>query len=233
MTNKLHQTRFWQNYHLYTPVVAKCSMRYTVDAYLYFTIMKKYQYKNILEIGFFEGQTCGLLLESGDAHITCVDPFPNTTLFDQLYKDLQYRVDLHTMKSQDFDFKQYDLIIVDGDKDFEPVSQDIQQSIDALDPTGMLLINEYQKPGVMWAIEEFVLPAQLIPFLKSDQTLFFHRATVDRGDFLDFELSHLANNFIRFENIETWGHTILNASTLPIFSDRQDFFDLALKEFDL
>jgi len=233
MTNKLHQTKFWKNYHLYTKMVAKCSMRYTVDAYLYFTIMKKYQYKNILEIGFFEGQTCGLLLESSDAHITCIDPWPETKLFDQLYKDSQDRVDLHIIKSQDFNFKNYDFIIVDGDKDFEPVSQDLQQSINALDPAGMLLINEYQKPSVMQAIEEFVLPAKMVPFLKSDQTLFFHRLTVDRGDFLDFELPNLANNFIRFENIESWGHTILNAHTLPIFSDRLDFFDLALKEFDL
>jgi hypothetical protein len=233
MTNKLHQTRFWQNYHLYTPLVSACSMRYTVDAYLYFTIVKKFQCKNILEIGFFEGQTCGLLLESGDAHITCVDPYPTTNLFDQLYKDLQHRVDLQVIKSQDFSFKNYDLIIVDGDKNFKPVSQDIQQSINALDPAGMLLINEYQQPSVIQAIEEFVLPAQLVPFLKSDQTLFFHRSTVDRGDFLDFELPHLANNFIQFENIESWGHTILNARTLPIFSDRLDFFDLALKEFDL
>jgi hypothetical protein len=201
MTDKLHQTRFWQNYHLYTPMVAKCSMRYTVDAYLYFTIMKKYQYKNILEIGFFEGQTCGLLLESGDVHITCVDPYPNTNLFDQLYKDLQHRVDLHIIKSQNFNFNNYDLIIVDGDKNFESVSQDIQQSINALNPAGMLLINEYKKPSVMQAIEEFVLPAQLIPFLKSEQTLFFHRPDVDRGDFLDFELPNLAKERTKIDCI--------------------------------
>jgi hypothetical protein len=233
MTDKLHQTRFWKNYSLYKPMVSKCSMRYTVDAYLYFTILKKYQYKNILEIGFFEGQTCGLLLESGDAHITCVDPEPKIKLFDQLYKDLQHRVELHRIKSQDFDFKQYDLIIVDGDKTFESVSQDIQNSIKVLDPTGMLLINEYQKPDVVRAITESVLPANMVPFLKSDQTLFFHWPSIDRGDFLDFELPNLANNFIRFENTESWGHTVLNAHTLPIFSDRLDFFDLALKEFDL
>lgn len=233
MTGKLHQTRFWQNYHLYTPMVSACSLRYTVDAYLYFSIMKKYQYKNILEIGFFEGQTCGLLLESSNAHITCVDPAPTTDLFDKLYKELQHRVDLHVMKSQDFDFKNYDLIIVDGDTNFVSVSQDICHSINALESTGMLLINSYQKPSVMQAIEEFVLPAHLVPFLKSDQTLFFHRSTVDRGDFLDFELPHLANNFIRFENIEFCGHVVLNVSTLPIFSNRLDFFDLALKKFDI
>lgn len=233
MTNKLHQTRFWKNYSLYKSTVAKCSMRSTVDAYLYFTILKKYQYKNILEIGFFEGQTCGLLLESGDAHITCVDPYPKTKLFDQLYKDLQHRVDLHHIKSQDFDFKQYDLIIVDGAHTFESVGQDIQRSIKALDPLGMLLVNGYQAPDVMRAITEFLLPAQMVPFLKSDQTLFFHWPGVDRGDFLDFELPRLANNFIRFENIESLGYTVLTAHTLPIFSDRLDFFELALKEFDL
>jgi hypothetical protein len=68
---------------------------------------------------------------------------------------------------------------------------------------------------------------------KLHQIRFFHRPEMDRGDFLAIELPYLANNFIRFENIESQGYTILNAHTLPIFSDRLDFFDLALKEFDL
>ena len=51
--------------------------------------------------------------------------------------------------------------------------------------------------------------------------------------FSKFGNNLISKNFIRFENIESWGHTILNAHTLPIFSDRLDFFDLALKEFDL
>ena len=176
-----------------------------------------------------------MLLEvtSDDAHITCVDPVPNCTIFNQLYKDFQHKIELHCTKSQNFVFGNYDLIIIDGDKNFASVSCDITNSINSLEDNGMLLINEYQKDDVARAVEELVLPAGLVPFLKTDQTLFFHRQGVDREKFLDVELSKDVYNFIQFINITCWGHVVLHASTLPIFSDRLDFFDLALKEFDI
>ena len=210
-------------------------MRSTVDAYIYYKFVKKYQFKNILEIGFYQGQTAGLLAEitESDCSITCVDPDPNTVLFDSLYKDFHYKIKLYQIPSQEFDYKQYDCIVIDGDKSFDTVSNDIKNSIRHLDDGGLILVNEYQLPDVEQALHEFMMPNGLVPFLKTDQTLFFHSPRNDRSDFLDFELPNLANNFIRFENCDLWGHVVLTATTLPIFTNQLNYFDLALKEFDI
>ena len=56
MVKKLRQSIFWKNYNLYEKIVKQCSMRYTVDAYIYFAILQKYNFKNILEIGFIKGK---------------------------------------------------------------------------------------------------------------------------------------------------------------------------------
>ena len=210
-------------------------MRCTVDAYVYYNIFKKYGYTNILEIGFYQGQTAGLIAEitSDVTAITCVDPNPRCNLLDSIYQDLKSKITLHQIESQNFKFDQYDLIIIDGDKNFDMISIDIQNSVTSINRCGMILVNEYQKTSVQDAIHQHMLPNGLVPFLQTDQTLFFHYPTNDRGDFLDNELVNPGSNFIRFENKELWGHTVLNATTLPIFSDRLDFFDHALREFDI
>lgn len=232
---KLYQTQFWQNYHQYKKIVKDSTMRCTVDAYVYYKIFKKYSYKNFLEIGFYEGQTAGLIAEitSHDAVIDCVDPAPKCHLYNTIYSDLKHKINLHVAKSQDFNFKPYEVIIIDGDKTFSSVSTDMQNSIKNIASSGMILVNEYQKTDVKHAIEKFLLPNHLVPFLQTDQTLFFHFPHNNLCDFLDFELPDPGNNFIKFENKELWGSTVLTATTLPIFTDRIDFFDMALKEFDV
>lgn len=210
-------------------------MRCTVDAYVYYRIIKKYKYQKILEIGFYEGQTAGLLAEITDptAHVTCVDPMPQTRLLDAIYQDLKHKISLETIKSEHFSFETYDFIVIDGDKNFDTVSHDIRNSAANLNQGGMILVNEYQKSDVSVALLQHMMPTGLVPFLRTDQTLFFHRSSDDRGDFLDFDLVVPGQQFMRFENLQLWGHSVLNATTLPIFSDRMDFFDLALKEFDV
>ena len=232
---RLHQTRFWSEYYRYEKIINDSSMRCTVDAYVYFKILKKYDYKDILEIGFFEGQTAGLMAEitGDDAIITCLDPNPRCELFDSIYADLQHKVKLHQTISQDYKFSNYDFIIIDGEKKFDFVSVDIQNSIRSIRDGGMILINEFQIDDVHNAIEKHMLPQGFVPFLETNQTLFFHRIDVDRVDLLDYELPELANNFIRFQNKDKWGHTVLEATSLPIFTDRLDFFDKAIREFNI
>lgn len=210
-------------------------MRCTVDAYVYHRIFKKYNYQKILEIGFYQGQTAGLLAEitGPTAQITCVDPRPRTDLFADIYHDIAHKIKLHKIRSQDHDYETYDCILIDGDKSFDAVSHDIRHSVVSLDSTGMILVNEYQKSSVQEALEHYMLPAGFVPFLRTDQTLFFQSSTVDRGDFLDFELPIPGQNFIRFQNITMWNFTVLDATTLPIFSDRMDYFNMVLKEFDV
>lgn len=232
---KLHKTRFWSEYDKFKKMVHASSMRCTVDAYVYYKIFKKYDFKRILEIGFFQGQTAGLIAEitAKDAKITCLDPRPRCEILDLIYSDIKFKIDLHQIESQNFNFEFYDIIIIDGDKDFAAISLDIQNSIKSIDQNGMILVNEYQKNSVQDAIHQHMLPNGLVPFLQTDQTLFFHRPQCDRGNFIDFELVDPGFNFINFENRDILGYTVLHATTLPIFSYRMDFYDRALKAFDV
>ena len=54
-----------------------------------------------------------------------------------------------------------------------------------------------------------------------------------KKEFIDNELVEPGFNFISFENNDVMGHCVLFATTLPIFSNRMDFYNLALKEFDV
>jgi Methyltransferase domain len=234
---KLYETKFWNEYNKFEKIVHASSMRCTVDAYIYYKIFKKYDFKRILEIGFYQGQTAGLIAEitADDARITCLDPNPRCEILDLIYADLKFKIDLHQIKSQNFDFnfEFYDIIIIDGCKEFSSISVDIQHSVKSIDQNGMILVNEYQKDSVQAAINQHMLPNGLVPFLQTDQTLFFHYPTCDRGNFIDFELIDPGFNFINFTNKDIFGHTVLHATTLPIFSYRMDFYNMALREFDV
>ena len=231
-----YETKFWQHYGLFSKIVKQSSMRSTVDGYVYYQLVKEFNFINFLEIGFFEGQTCGLLAEISDplAVIDAVDPSADLSIFKQIYSEQSNKINLWNCASQSFEFKKkYDCIIVDGDKSYESITIDIRNSLNSLAPHGVLLINEYQLDSVQQAINEIVVKFGLIPFLKTDQTLFFHRPEDLRCDFLDYKISHKVNNFINFYNEEINGHMVLMVKTLPIFTDRLDFFDAALKEYNI
>jgi SAM-dependent methyltransferase len=231
---RLQDTKFWTNYKLFSPIVAESSMRHTVDGYVYYKLIEKYRFKSFLEIGVYEGQTLGLLAELSDssAKLDGVDPNPKLELFNTLYDNLNFKIKLHRCKSCDFTFNSsYDFINIDGDKTYDNIKNDIQKSLKCLDKQGVLLINEYKLESVQQAINDTI--KDLVPFMITEQTLFFHYPEVDRSNFLDFELSALANNFIMFYNKIYNDHVVLNVKTLPIFTDRIDFFDAALKSYNI
>lgn len=211
-------------------------MRSTVDGYVYYKFIEKFKFKNFLEIGFYEGQTAGLLLElsSADSQIDCVDPTPKTKLFVQIYNEFNDKFSLHTMKSVDFIFnKQYDFIIIDGSKEIENVTADINNAIASLSSTGVLIVNEYYLESVQEALTNTLFISDLLPILQTNQSFFFSHPRNNRSEFLDFELTKDANNFIRFYNIDINGHMVLRVDSLPIFTDCVEFFDLALRTYNI
>jgi hypothetical protein len=211
-------------------------MRSTVDGYVYYKLITEFNFKNFLEIGFFEGQTAGLLAEvsATDAHVTCIDPVPNMDIFNQTMCDQFEKISLLQIPSQQFDFSQvYDFIIVDGDKSYDMVSQDISNSLKSIDPAGLLLINEYQKYDVIQAIHDCIDSTDWMPMIRTNQSMIFHHRSQDRSEFLDYKISNIANNFINFVNIHINGHVVLDIQTLPIFTDHPEYFDLALKHYNI
>lgn len=233
---KLHETRFWQEYQRFTPIVKCSTMRSTVDAWVYYKLQSHYQFRSILEIGFFEGQTAGLLAEvSGPGtKITCVDPDPRPEIFYSVFSDVASMVGIIKQKSQSIDFEPQDLIIIDGDKQFTSVSSDLAKSLQCIANDGVLVVNEWILPEVQRAIQQILAPTDWQPFLQTHQSLMFHHCSIDRSGFLDQEISSAGvDNFIRFENKIHDGHVVLTVDTLPIFTDRTDYFDRALKDLDL
>jgi predicted O-methyltransferase YrrM len=233
---KFQETSFWKNYSQFTKIVNGCTMRSTVDGYVYYKLIQEFDFKNFLEIGFFEGQTAGLLAEvsATDARITCIDPAPNTDIFNRTMSDQLEKINILSIPSQQFDFSQvYDFIIIDGNKSYDMVSQDISNSVRSLTQSGLLRINEYQKSDVVRAMHDFIDNTNWIPLIRTNQTLIFHHCSQDRSDFLDYKISDIAKNFINFVNIDIDGHVVLDIQTLPIFTDCPEYFDLALKHYDI
>jgi hypothetical protein len=148
---------------------------------------------------------------------------------DQLKK-----INILSIPSQQFNFSQiYDFIIIDGSEAYDIISQDIINSMGSLDPSGLLLINKYQNSDVIRAMNKFIDGTGWIPMIRTNQSLIFHHYTQDRSDFLDYKISDIAKNFINFVNIRINGHVVLDIQTLPIFTDCPEYFDLALKHFEI
>jgi SAM-dependent methyltransferase len=211
-------------------------MRSTVDGYVYYRFVQQYDFQNILEIGFFEGQTCGLLAESASAtaRVTAIDPVLNRSVFDSVYHEYTNKVKLVQAASQQFEFDQeYDLINVDGDKSYPAVREDLSNAAQALAHDGVLIVNEYYLETVAQAVSEVMPQSGLVPFLRTNQSTFFSSPHVDRAEFLDYTLPAQANNFIRFQNIELDKHVILYVDSLPVFTEQLDFFRQAIKLYNL
>jgi hypothetical protein len=151
---KLHQTNFWQEYRRFTPVVRACTMRSTVDAWVYYKLQSCYQFESVLEIGFFEGQTAGLLSEiSGPkTNITCIDPLPRPEIFYSVFGAACRKVNIIPQTSQHTEFGVRDFIIIDGDKSLQSVMSDLQKSLHSIDICGILSVNEWTLPDVQKAM---------------------------------------------------------------------------------
>lgn len=226
---KFRDTKFWKEYGKFSKIVNLCSMRSTVDGYVLYKFMHEFQFKNILEIGFFEGQTAGLFSELCDGKVTCVDPCPRLPIFNAVY-GAPTNIVVEKLKSINFNFgNEYDLISLDGNTEY--IQIDLQNSLKALSINGILLVNQYNNPGVPSAIATLLPP--LRPIVKTNQFIAYARPHVNIAEFIDARLPHLARNFINFDNVEVDGTMICNIKTLPIFTDRLDFFDKALEEYNL
>lgn len=228
-------TKFWKHYTKFSKIVHDSSMRSTVDGYIFYKIITQFNFKQFLEIGFFEGMTAGLMAEisSANAIIDCVDPTPNTDIYNQLYSEFNNKVALHKIKSVEFAFdKQYDFILIDGDTQYDVKKNDINLSIKSMTVDGILIVNQYSVDSVHQAMKDSIMQSELVPFMQTNQSLFFSRPSNDRSNFLDYELPKYANNFIRFYNILVNEYTVLRVDSLPIFTDRLDFFNLALIEYN-
>ena len=235
---KFQDTRFWKNYQQYNRVIQQSSMRSTVDAVAYWKLLTSGEFKTFLEIGVYQGLTTGLFFESNcNATVVGVDPVNRLSLFYKNYPEFQNQFTFINQKSQDVEFNNqlYDFILIDGDHSYETAKQDIFKSVDCLKPTSFLAIDDFKFPEVAQAIQDlYNVTNDWVPFLQAEQTQFWHHRSVERGDFLDSLITDPISKFIFVENIvDQNGNTICSLKTLGIFTDVTDYFDLALKHYNI
>lgn len=235
---KFQDTKFWKNYSTYEHIVSQSSMRSTVDAIAYWKLLTQFKFEKFLEIGVYQGLTTGLFFESNsNAAVVGVDPTNRLELFYKNYPEFQNQFTFINCKSQDANFNNccYDFILVDGDHSYLPAKQDILNSLACLNTTSVLAIDDYKMPGVARAIDDLhKLDNNWVPFLQAEQTQFWHHRSCDRGDFLDSLLVDPISNFIFIENIvDQYNNTICSMRTLRMLTDQPNYFDLALKHYNI
>lgn len=235
---RFQDTKFWKNYPQYDRIVLNSSMRSTVDAIIYWRLLSNFKFNNILEIGVYQGLTSGLFFEANpDSYVTAVDPVDRLELFYKNYPEYQSRFKFFNESSQTVDLtsSMYDFILIDGNHDYPQVKDDIEKFLPKLSPHGVLAIDDYKLPGVAKAIQHlYNLETDWVPFLRAEQTEFWHHRGCDRNIFLDSLFTDIISKFIFIENTQDQkNNTICSAKTLDILSDMTEFFDLALKHYNV
>lgn len=209
--------------------------RTSVDSFLLFYFINYLQPKHVLEIGFFEGYTCGLYLEaSSSARIDCVDQkFDCTKIFDFLPD--RERVNLIQTDSRQLDLKQkYDFINVDGNHAYEFAKSDIDKSLEYINPNGIIMIDDIDQEDVEKAMLEACKENKIIPLIKTTQSLFCMR----NGDnaivvpYLE-QIKTLANEFLFLDCVQVDQYQVQHLHGPKIWTRYPDLFDQAIRKYNL
>ena len=214
-------------------------MRQSNDMYLMWKVCEYFQPNSLLEIGFFAGQTFGLLVESTpvNAKYVSVDiDYSWRHVFDQLHQHNPKikNIDFLEINSADFvwDGPNFDFIHLDGNK--MQVIADLSNCLTLLHHNSILCIDDYPMDEVNKAIMEHLLGQHdFVPFLAGDQEMFFHHVSHSVDVFLDEWIQDRARNFMDFSNIDFHGFTVLRANTPEIFVANMDMWQQALKFYNL
>jgi len=238
MTKKFRDTKFWKNYPMYDRMVHNSSMRSTVDSVILWKLLQKYQFKNFLEIGVYQGLTTGLMFESTpDAVITGVDIKDQLSLFYKNYPEYTNQFTFFNQPSQSFNFDNsiYDFILVDGDHNYQTAKIDIFNCLPHLNNTGILAIDDYKLAGVANAIQDLHnLKTDWVLFLRSEQIEYWHHRSYDRSNFIDSLFDDPISKFILINNVvDNNKNTICTAKTIAMLTDQTEYFDMALKHYNI
>lgn len=180
-------------------------MRYLNDMYILHKVCEYFQPCNVLEIGFFMGQTFGIIYEAcpTTTHLTSVDiNYKHKGTFDKLFPDQNRMTFVHQdSKDISFDPNSFDFVMVDGDHSYEYASNDIEKAFQCIQQNGILAVDDWIMEGVEKAIiTQIINKTDWVPFLYADSVLYFHHPSHDASYFLD-EWLHQCREFVKLHNI--------------------------------
>jgi len=141
-------------------------MQSDIDSQLIYQTVLKTQPRNILEIGFKDGYSLGLIIEaiSGPASVTTVDiTHESIPQFVNLYKEELEQIDLRmvTKDSREMVDHPYDFIHVDGNHGYEFVASDLRYALRNLIKSGTLMVDDCHLPDVKRAVDEVLVSSDL------------------------------------------------------------------------
>lgn len=232
------QTKFWKNYLDYEKISVDSSMRGFADGLLFWKLLTQFDYhKKILEIGSYQGQTTGLFFDSiPDARVISVDIVDRMDLFRSNYKEYTNRHQLLVMPSQKAKFNEsFDIVFIDGDHNHSPCQNDIMLALKHLNPNGLLILDDYNIPGVSAAIKDlYSMNCGWVPFMQGIQTQFWHHCSQNKNFFLDSLLVDPITNFLLIRNIQDHqNNSILQAECVRMLTDHYNIFDRALSMYNI
>ena len=238
---KLHQSRMLARISEFA--VAKTDsglMRAANDIYLMWKVCEYFQPKSILEIGFFAGQTFGQILEASVSatKLVSVDiDYSRRHIFEQVFDNDLRAKQIQFIETDSMNLnldEKFDFIHIDGNHDYEHVSNDLQKSLTWLHENTILCMDDYPTAGVMRAIKEHLLGQHdFVPFLSGYQEMFFHHRSHSADEFLDKWIQQDATNFMHFSNYDFHGFTVLKSQTPKIFEENSSMFYQALQFYNL
>jgi len=195
MKKEFHNTQISQLWNLYSQDM----IRSPISSTLIFRTINYFNFKNILEIGFFEGYTFGIMLEScmPGSSLTTLDIDFKMNLYNLYYKDTAHTKDKNirfiNSKSNDHENflfgneKPYDCILVDANADYDGYLHDLLSSVNSISENGIIIADHYKLSNeVDMAIDDFLkLDHNFVPFMCDGQALFFHHKYHNCATFLD------------------------------------------------
>jgi hypothetical protein len=213
-------------------------MRDRVDMFLLWKTIEYFHPKKLLEIGFFAGQSTGIMLESADpdAEITAVDiTFCQKHIFENIFPNTNINfIEIDSQQLQLDPYVNYDFILIDGNHDYEYVLKDFSNCFPHMNKNTILFMDDYYLPGVEQVICEKLLGQHdFVPFMVGDQSMCFHHVGHSADDFLDHWIQDKSKNFIHFENKKMFGFLLLQATLPNIFVDHPDIFRQSLEFYKL
>jgi predicted O-methyltransferase YrrM len=211
-------------------------MRYPNDMFLLWKTCEYFKPKSILEIGFFAGQSLGIIIEASgpDAHFTSVDTsYRLRDTFDHLFPSTNGK--FMSIDSKDIELnEQFDFVHIDGDHSYEYVLNDVNKVLPLLHTNSIICMDDFKLPDVAKVIKEQLLGQNnFVPFISGDQEMFFHHVGHIADEFLDTWIQDRATNFIYFHNWDYHGYTLLESKTPILFVENQSMFLQALEFYNL
>jgi hypothetical protein len=215
LDKKFHQTQISKIY----PLFEKPTMRNPDGLIMVFSIIQYFKYRNILEMGFYQGLTFSTMIEATGpgAKLTAIDIDFKRELFDQYYLNSEFvtdqQINLLNISTHDFVPKEtYDFINVDCGTQRE---FDIITATQCIDPTGIIMLDDYKKlDHVVDALLD--LNTGFVPFLADSKALYFHHESHNAADFLDNVIENMFVSFCHTDNKIYKEHVVKTVEPRPV-----------------